>query len=215
MKSKIDYSIYLVTDRELMSTATIEQSVEQAIQGGCTLVQLREKDLSTRAFHKIAKNTKTITDQYKIPLIINDRIDIALAVDAAGVHIGQSDMPAKIARSIIGYSKILGVSVSNTREAKQAEEDGADYIGVGAMFSTETKSDATLVSMKELKQIREATTLPIVVIGGINRNTIPLFAGTQIDGIAVVSAIISEKNITLAAEALKELFVEAAGKIHE
>lgn len=214
MKPEIDYSIYLITDSELMSTATIEQAVEQAIKGGCTLVQLREKKLSSLDFYITAVKVKAVTDQYGIPLIINDRIDIALAVDAAGAHIGQNDLPAKIARNIIGNNKILGVSVSNISEAEQAGRDGADYLGVGAMFATGTKTDAKLVSMKELKDIRTVATLPIVVIGGINKNTIPLFANTKIDGVAVVSAIISEKDITLTTSILKDLYIDSVGGRH-
>lgn len=207
MKPKIDYSIYLVTDQELMSTKTIEQSVELAIKGGCTLVQLREKYHSTLDFYNTALKVKKITDYYGIPLIINDRIDIALAVDASGVHIGQNDLPAKIVRSIIGNNKILGVSASNIFEAVKAEKDGADYLGVGAMFATSTKTDAVLVTMESLKEIRRKTNIPIVVIGGINKHTIPLFVGTEIDGIAVVSAIISEKDIVMAASNIKNLFL--------
>jgi len=150
---------------------------------------------------------KTVTDHYGIPLIINDRVDIVLAMDAAGVHIGQSDLPVKIVRNIIGNNKILGVSASNLNEAMQAENDGADYLGVGAMFATGTKADAELVSMETLQNIRMASRLPIVVIGGINKNTIPLFEGIRLDGIAVVSAIISEKDITSAAVDLKDLFL--------
>ncbi|HBM75667.1 MAG TPA: thiamine phosphate synthase, partial [Clostridiaceae bacterium] len=196
MKPKIDYSLYLVTDRKLMSTPTLEDAVKQAIDGGTTLVQLREKDASSLEFYQTAVKIKRITDANHIPLIINDRVDIALAVDAAGVHVGQSDLPAHIVRSIIGKNKILGVSASSLCEAVQAQKDGADYLGVGAMFATGTKTDAKLVSMEELKKIRSAVDLPIVVIGGINRKTIPIFNHTGIDGIAVVSALISAKDIS-------------------
>ena len=211
MKPEINYSIYLVTDSELMSTETVEQAVEQAIKGGCTLVQLREKKLSSLDFYNTALKVKTITDHYNIPLIINDRVDIALAVDAAGVHVGQSDLPAKIVRNIIGNDKILGVSASSLTEAMQAEKEGADYLGVGAMFITGTKTDAELVSLESLKEIKRTTSLPIVAIGGINKDTIPLLADTGIDGIAVVSAIISEKDISMAASSLKSLFLNING----
>ena len=207
MKPEINYSIYLVTNSELMSTETVEQAVEQAIKGGCTLVQLREKKLSSLDFYNTALKVKTITDHYNIPLIINDRVDIALAVDAAGVHVGQSDLPAKIVRNIIGNDKILGVSASSLTEAMQAEKEGADYLGVGAMFITGTKTDAELVSLESLKEIKRTTSLPIVAIGGINKDTIPLLADTGIDGIAVVSAIISEKDIFMAASKIKSLFL--------
>jgi len=211
MKPEINYSIYLVTDSELMSTETVEQAVEQAIKGGCTLVQLREKKLSSLDFYNTALKVKTITDHYNIPLIINDRVDIALAVDAAGVHVGQSDLPAKIVRNIIGNDKILGASASSLTEDMQAEKEGADYLGVGAMFITGTKTDAELVSLESLKEIKRTTSLPIVAIGGINKDTIPLLADTGIDGIAVVSAIISEKDISMAASSLKSLFLNING----
>ncbi len=206
MKPKIDYTLYLVTDREIMSTEKLETAVEQAILGGCTVVQLREKNCSSLEFFEIAIKIKEITDRYNIPLIINDRIDIALAVDATGVHIGQSDIPAKIARKLIGDNKILGVSASNFEEAIMAYKDDADYLGVGAMFSTGTKTDARFTSIDELIKIRENIPLPIVVIGGINKTTIPKFQGIDINGLAVVSAIISQPDIRAAVQNLKSIF---------
>lgn len=205
MKPNIDYTLYLVTDREIMSTEKLEIAVEQAILGGCTVVQLREKNCSSLAFFEMAIKIKEITDRYQIPLIINDRIDIALAVDAAGVHIGQSDIPARIARKLIGDNKILGVSASNFEEAIRAYKDDADYLGVGAMFITDTKTDARFTSMNELAQIRKYIPLPIVVIGGINKTTIPNFEGIDINGFAVVSAIISQPDIKSAAQNLKKI----------
>ncbi len=191
-----------------MSTERLETAVEQAILGGCTVVQLREKDCSTLDFYNTAVKIKEVTSHYNVPLIINDRIDIALAVDADGVHVGQSDIPAKIARKLIGSDKILGVSAANLEEAIKAQKDGADYIGVGAMFSTLTKTDAKLTSIDELKEIRKHISIPIVVIGGINKNTIPKFHGINIDGIAVVSAIISQPNIKEASQELKRIFLQ-------
>ena len=149
-----------------------------------------------------------MTDAYGVPLIINDRVDIALAVDAAGVHVGQGDLPAKEVRRIIGPDKLLGVSASNLEEAVCAVQDGADYLGVGAMFATGTKTDANLTSMEELHRIRQTVQVPIVVIGGVNRATIPLFAGSGIDGVAVVSAIVASSDIPAAAKELKELFLQ-------
>lgn len=206
MKSEIDYSLYLCTDRSLMSSETIQEAVELSIQGGCTIIQLREKECTSREFYEIAKNVKTITDRYKIPLIINDRIDIALAVDADGVHIGQSDLPADTVRKILGEKKILGVSVSTAEEALTAKKDGANYLGVGAMYSTGTKPDAESVSLNELKNIRNNVDIPIVVIGGINKNTIINFKDCNIDGAAVVSAIISQDDIKAAAKELHTIF---------
>lgn len=206
MKPKIDYSIYLVTDRDLMSTETLEEAVEEAVKGGCTLVQLREKECSSLDFYTTAINVKRITDKYKVPLLINDRLDIALAVDAAGVHIGQSDLPCSVVRKIVGDDKIIGVSAGTLENAIKAENDGADYIGVGAMYATGTKKDAKHTSMDELKKIRENISIPIVVIGGINKERITDFNGTDIDGLAIVSAIISQKDIYKATSELKNLF---------
>lgn len=207
MKPKIDYSLNLVTDRELMRAPTLEQAVELAIAGGCTLVQLREKTASSLDFYRYALGVKSVTDRHSIPLIVNDRVDIALSVDAAGVHVGQRDLPAAAVRRIIGEEKILGVSASTIEEAQQAYRDGADYLGVGAMFSTDTKTDAKLVTIEELREIKKAVPLPMVVIGGINRETLPLFTGTGIDGIAVVSAVISAADIAAAARELKAMFL--------
>ena len=206
MKSNIDYTLYLVTDREIMSTEKLEVAVEQAILGGCTVVQLREKNCSSLEFFKIGTRIKEIMDKYQIPLIINDRIDIALAVDAAGIHIGQNDIPTRVARRLIGDNKILGVSASNFAEGMRAYKDGADYLGVGAMFTTDTKTDAILTPMDELVQIRKHIPLPIVVIGGINKENAMQFMNVGIDGLAVVSAIISQPDIQKATMELKHIF---------
>lgn len=203
-----DYSLYLVTDRSLMTTDTLSEAVEQAILGGCTMVQLREKNISSLDFFKLATEIKAVTDNFGVPLIINDRIDIALAVHAAGVHIGQSDIPAAIVREIIGDDMLMGVSASSVSEAIQAQKDGADYLGVGAMFPTGTKTNATIVSIKELQNIRQSVALPIVAIGGINKENAGLFHDMGIDGLAVVSAIIAQPNIRQAASELKRIFLE-------
>lgn len=202
----MDYSIYLCTDRELMSTSTLTEAVEQAIKGGATVIQLREKDCSSKDFYETAKAVKKITEQYQIPLIINDRVDIALAVDAEGVHVGQNDLPAREVRKLIGKDKIVGVSAGNLACAQKAYEDGADYIGVGAMYATNTKKDANQTTLEELAKIRAKVSLPIVVIGGINENTVSDFKGIGIDGLAVVSAIIAKPDIEGAARNLKHLF---------
>ena len=203
---KLDYSLYLVTDRVLMSTQTLAEAVEQAIFGGCTMVQLREKESSSLEFYEQALEVKQVTDRYEVPLIINDRVDIALAVQAAGVHIGQSDLPVPDVRRLIGMEMLLGVSVSSSEEAGQAMEDGADYLGVGAMFPTGTKTDENVVSMEELQRICRITNLPIVVIGGINLDNAGLFRPMGIDGLAVVSAIIGQPDIRKAAAQMKEAF---------
>ena len=201
-----DYTLYLVTDRQLMSCDSLTEAVEQAILGGCTMIQLREKELSSLEFYNQAVAVKQVTDKYHIPLIINDRIDIAMAVQATGVHIGQHDLPAAAVRKVIGENMLLGVSASSIAEAIQAQQDGADYLGVGAMFPTGTKTDADSVSMEELQKIRAAVSLPIVVIGGINKGNAGRFKPMGIDGLAVVSAIIAQSDIKAAAAELKELF---------
>ena len=203
---KSDYSLYLVTDRMLMSTKTLGEAVEQAVIGGCTIVQLREKEILSLDFYVLASEMKKITDRYGIPLIINDRIDIAMAVGAAGVHIGQKDIPADIARKVIGKDMLLGVSAVSAAEAVNAAKAGADYLGVGAMFPTGTKPDAGFVSMEELERIRKAVDIPIVVIGGISKENAMLFQPMGIDGLAVVSAVIAQPDIKKSAADLKSLF---------
>jgi len=201
-----DYTLYLVTDRQLMSCDSLTEAVEQAILGGCTMIQLREKELPSLEFYNQAVAVKQVTERYHIPLIINDRIDIAMAVQATGVHIGQHDLPAAAVRKVIGENMLLGVSASSIAEAIQAQQDGADYLGVGAMFPTGTKTDAESVSMEELQKIRTAVSLPIVVIGGINKGNAGRFKPMGIDGLAVVSAIIAQSDIKAAAAELKDLF---------
>ena len=203
---KPDYSLYLVTDRMLMSTKTLGEAVEQAVIGGCTIVQLREIESLSLDFYVLASEMKKITDRYGIPLIINDRIDIAMAVGAAGVHIGQKDIPADIARKVIGKDMLLGVSAVSAAEAVNAAKAGADYLGVGAMFPTGTKPDAGFVSMEELERIRKAVDIPIVVIGGISKENAMLFQPMGIDGLAVVSAVIAQPDIKKSAADLKSLF---------
>ena len=206
--NKIDYSLYLVTDRNILKNRDLKDEVENAIKGGVTLVQLREKECGGKDFLKYAVEVKEITDKYDIPLIINDRVDIALAIDAAGVHVGQNDIPAKVVRELIGKNKVLGISASNLEEAKKAVEDGADYLGVGAIYSTSTKKDAKNVKLNMLKEIRDNIKIPIVAIGGIDKNNAKEVIECNIDGIAVVSAILSENNIELAAKNLKSFFIK-------
>lgn len=200
MKPKVDYSLYLCTDRELMSSDSIEEGVELAIKGGVTIVQLREKNCLGKEFLRIAHGVKEVTDAYEIPLIINDRIDIAMAVDADGVHLGQKDIPASVAREMLGKHKIIGVSAYNAELALRAQKDGADYIGVGDVFGTATKADTHRVSYDELVKIRKTVKIPIVAIGGVKPENMPRLAGTGVDGVAIVSAVLGAKNITEAAE---------------
>lgn len=205
MKPNIDYSLYLVTDREVLADRELCAAVEEAIKGGVTAVQLREKCTNSAEFYEIASKVKAITDKHNIPLIINDRLDIALAVNAAGVHLGQQDLPAKLARELIGSDKILGVSAATLQEAKTAAEDGADYIGVGAVFPTLTKQDARAVSLEDLKQIKKSVSIPVVAIGGINENNVEGLKAANIDGIAAISCILGKSDVRAAAELMKKL----------
>lgn len=207
-KKKVDYSLYLVTDRELMSCYNLEEGVREAIIGGCSIVQLREKNCSSREFFETALEIKEVCQEFDVPLIINDRVDIALAVDCSGVHIGQKDLPADYVRKIIGENKIVGVSASDIEKAKKAQADGADYIGVGAMFSTLTKNDTKAVTPAQLSEIKKSVQIPVVAIGGIKSENVGLLDGTGIDGVAVVSAIIAQKDIKNSAKAMKEAFLK-------
>lgn len=202
-KSKIDYTLYLVTDRRLTSCETIERSVELAIAGGASVVQLREKDCTSREFYELALRVKRITEPAGVPLIINDRVDICLAADADGVHLGQKDLPCGEARKILGKDKIIGVSAALPEEARQAQADGADYLGVGAVFPTSTKTDTRPVTPEIIRAIRAAVTIPFVVIGGVNSDNIKELYGLGINGAAVVSAIAAQSDITAAARIMR------------
>ena len=205
-KENIDYSVYLVTDHRDKTDAEFLKVIEEAINGGTTIVQLREKTASTKDFYDLALKVKEITSKYDVPLLINDRIDIAIAVDSEGVHIGQDDMPADIARRIIGEDKILGVSASTVNEAIKAESDGADYIGSGAVFPTATKDDADAVSKQQLKDIVNSIDIPVVAIGGINLDNAGTLKDTGIAGFSVVSAIMSAEDPREASRKLKEIY---------
>lgn len=201
----IDYSLYLCTNSEMNNNYLLEDCVEQSIKGGVSIVQVREKNKSYNEFLKIATSIKKITDTYKIPLIINDNIEIAKEINADGIHIGQNDISCSQARKLIGAEKIIGVTVANIEEATKAIKDGADYLGVGAIFKSTTKSDATVVGIDELKKICQISTIPVVVIGGINKDTIPLLKDIKIDGYAMIRPILSTDDITKSTEKLRNL----------
>lgn len=198
-KSDINYLLYLVTDRDILAGRDLGVCVEEAILGGVTLVQLREKELSSRDFYQAAQLIKRITDKYRVPFIINDRLDIALAVDADGLHIGQEDLPLTVARTILGNDKLIGVSAGNLVEAQTAEKDGADYLGVGAVFTTPTKKDADHVSLAELARIKAGISIPVVAIGGIGEQNAKSVMEARVDGISVVSAILGKPDVRQAA----------------
>jgi thiamine-phosphate pyrophosphorylase len=200
----VDYSLYLITDRSFLKGRSLKTLVEESILGGATIVQVREKDVSTREFYRVAMEVKEVASYYKIPLIINDRIDIAHAIDADGVHLGQDDMPLSIARKILGKEKIIGISASNLEEALEAQNNGADYLGIGAIFYTGTKKDIeTPIGIEQLKNIYQNIKIPAVAIGGINETNFKDVLSTGIDGISVISAILGKDDVRAAAKALK------------
>ena len=202
MKS-FDTSLYLVTDRSGMGDCEFESKIRSAVEGGCTMVQLREKNINSYLMYQRALSIKKITDEYHIPLIINDRLDIMLAVGADGVHLGQQDIPVKIVRRLIGKDKIIGVSAHCPEEAEKAERDGADYLGVGAIFPTTTKKDIIITPVDVLREIKATVSVPVVAIGGINQNNINTLKGSHVDGVAVISAIMKSKDPKGSAVALK------------
>lgn len=204
--------LYAVTDRSWLNGRTLEEQVEEALKGGITCLQLREKDLSEAEFIESAKRIKKLTDAYHVPFIINDNVKVALAVDADGVHVGQKDMAAEDVRKQLGEHKILGVSARTVEQAVKAQEAGADYIGVGAMFTTSTKKDANATSRETLREIRENVHIPIVAIGGINKENVMELQGYGADGIAVVSAIFAQEDIEGAARELKTLSEAMVGQ---
>lgn len=200
---KMDLSLYLVTDRSWTAHQTLAWQVKQSLIGGVTFLQLREKDLSDAEFLNVAIEIQKIADQYHVPFVINDNIEVAAKCGADGVHIGQTDMDIAFARERLGENKIIGVSVHTVEQAMRACQQGADYLGVGAVFPTSTKTDASAVSLKKLEQICKAVDIPVVAIGGINENNIAELKGTGISGVAVISAILSKPDITLATKSLQ------------
>ncbi len=199
-----DMLLYAVTDRAWLNGATLESQVEQALKGGATFVQLREKELDEETFLEEAKKIKKLCGKYHVPFVINDNVDIALAVDADGVHVGQSDMEAGKVREKLGPDKIIGVSCKTVEQALLAKKHGADYLGVGAMYPTGTKKDATAVTPAALSEICHAVDIPVVAIGGISKDRLEALRGTGVDGVAVVSAIFAAEDIEKAARELKE-----------
>ena len=194
--------LYAVTDRTWLDGRTLYDDVEKALKGGVTLLQLREKNMSTDDFINSAKEIKSLCEKYNIPLIINDNVDVAKAVNADGVHIGQNDMPAHEARKILGKNKIIGVTAKTVEQAQKAEKDGADYLGSGARFGTTTKGDAKKMDMQTLKSITSSVNIPVVAIGGIDGDNVLQLKGTGIVGAAVVSGIFAQDDIETATKDL-------------
>lgn len=194
--------LYAVTDRTWLGEKKLATQVEDALKGGTTFVQLREKQLDDAAFLKEAKEIKELCQNYYVPFVINDNINVAIACEADGVHIGQSDMDVSSVRVRLGNYKIIGVSAQTVEQAITAEKNGADYLGVGAVFSTSTKLDANSVSFDTLKAICEAVTIPVIAIGGISESNMLELSGSGVDGVAVVSALFAQTDIKAAAEKL-------------
>jgi thiamine-phosphate pyrophosphorylase len=214
LKLKLDRNsmvLYAITDRTWLGNKKLSEAVEEAILGGATFVQLREKNVSFDEFVQLAKEVKTVTDKYNVPFIINDNVEVAKEVDADGVHIGQSDGSVKSARNMLGKKKIIGVSAKNIHDAVAAQLEGADYIGAGSVFSTSTKLDAENINIDILKEISASVSIPVVAIGGINKDNVLKLSGCGIDGICAISAIFGQDNIREAASHLFKLAKKTVG----
>lgn len=191
---ELNTKLYFITDSTHFNEEEFLFRVEEALKGGVTLLQLREKEKTTREYIELAEKVHTLTKKYNVPLIIDDRVDVALAADAEGVHVGQSDMPVFMARKLMGEEKIVGATAKTVLQAKEAYVQGADYLGVGAIYPTLTKVKTVLTSTDTLKDIVDAVPIPINAIGGLNKNNIDILRGIPISGICVVSAIMKAKN---------------------
>lgn len=203
-----DLLLYAVTDRYWLEGRTLYEVVKESLDGGVTFLQLREKDLDDETFLEEAKELQALCKEYNVPFVVNDNVEIALKMNADGVHVGQSDMEAGDVRALLGPDKILGVSAQTVEQALLAQERGADYLGVGAVFPTGSKDDADDVSHETLKAICEAVSIPVVAIGGIKVSNVMELKGSGIDGIAVISAIYAQKNILEGTKELKKITEE-------
>ena len=187
--------LYLVTNRYQDSVESFLEKIETACRSGVTIVQLREKNLTTNQYYQLAKQVKEITDAYQVPLIIDDRLDVCLAVDAAGLHIGDDELPVSVARQVLGPEKILGVTAKTVKRALEAEESGADYLGTGAIFPTTTKENAPITRISTLNDICQRVSIPVVAIGGLTSENIDQLIGTGIAGVAVVRDLMQAEDI--------------------
>ena len=201
---ELNTKLYFITDSTNYNEEEFLFRVEEALKGGATLLQLREKEKTTREYIDLAEKVHSITKKYNVPLIIDDRVDVALAIDAEGVHVGQSDMPVCIARKLMGEDKIVGATTKTVPQAKEAFEQGADYLGVGAIYPTTTKVKTVLTSVDTLKEICDSVPIPVNAIGGLNKDNIDVLKGIPIAGICVVSAIMKAENPKQATAELKE-----------
>ncbi len=196
--------LYAVTDRSWVGIQTLLEQIESSLLGGTTLVQLREKDLSDCEFIQEAISVKRLCERFGVPLLINDNVNVALRSGADGVHLGQDDLPLQEARKMLGPNKIIGISTHTVEEAMEAEQGGADYVGVGSVFATQTKLDANVLSIDYIREICQAVTIPVVAIGGIKEENMDVLHNTGVAGIAVVSAIFGQPDIEMATLRLKE-----------
>jgi thiamine-phosphate pyrophosphorylase len=213
MRESVNWSLCVVTDRQLARGRPLEEIVRAAIAGGATMIQLREKTIDTRSFIELGQRLLSITREARVPLIINDRVDVALAIDADGVHVGQEDMPGAIARRLLGPDKLVGITVSNVEEARQAERDGADYLGTNAVFATPTKTDTGRpMGLEGLSQVSEAISTPIVGIGGVNADNAAYVIRAGAAGVAVVSAVVAADDVEAAARQLRSVVDAALGE---
>ncbi|NLZ46155.1 MAG: thiamine phosphate synthase [Clostridiales bacterium] len=203
-RKNLDTTLYLVTDSTNLEEKVFLKKIQKACQGGVTLLQLREKERTSREFLSLAKKVMEISHRYNIPLLIDDRIDIALAVNADGVHVGQSDIPVSIARKLLGEDKIVGATAKTVDQAQEAYSQGADYLGVGAIYPTTTKVITVLTKVETLAEICKAVPIKVNAIGGLNRDNISVLEGSGIDGICVVSAIMKAEKPFEEAESLRE-----------
>lgn len=209
--TKEELLLYAVTDRSWLHGRTLKEQVKEALDGGVTFLQLREKHIDSGLFLQEAQELKDLCKQYQVPFVINDDVELALKVDADGVHVGQSDMKAGDVRKKLGKDKIIGVSAQTVEQAVMAEKHGADYLGVGAVFPTSSKDDAQEVDYETLKAICNAVQIPVIAIGGINCENIDKLKGSGICGVAVISAIFAQEDIKEAAKELKNRTKEATG----
>ena len=203
----LDTTLYFITDSTNYEEEEFLNRVEEALKGGVTLIQLREKNRTTREYIHLAEKVHEITKKYGVPLIIDDRLDVALAADTEGLHVGQSDMPVHMARKLFGNDKIIGATAKTVPQALEAYNNGADYLGVGAIYPTTTKVITVLTPVETLKDICKAVPIPVNAIGGLNKDNLDVLKGAEIDGVCAVSAIMKAENPKKAAEELKNAFL--------
>ena len=199
---QFDPTLYVITDSTYHTTETLLRAVDEACRGGATLIQLREKDTGGRSYLELAQQVKSVTDRYSVPLIIDDRVDVAIACDAAGVHVGASDLPVAVCRRLLGPDKIVGATAKTVEAAVAAYNDGADYLGTGAIYPTTTHVTTKVTPVSVLNDVCRAVPIPVVAIGGISKKNIHLLKDTGVAGVAVISAVLGQTDITAAAEEL-------------